>query len=121
VARRGWRARAGARFAAFAAGAVSALLPGLDDAGIRVETFTAQDMGRACGHLEKLVATRGITHDGAAQFEAALAGAVKRFVGDDLWTWSRRKSADISPIVSATGAAWLLETQPDYDLLGSVW
>jgi len=111
----------GARFAAFAAGAVSALLPGLEELGIRVELFTAQDMGRACGHLEKLVATRGITHDGRPEYEAALAGAVKRFVGDDLWTWSRRKSADISPIVSATGAAWLLETQPAYDLLGSVW
>lgn len=111
----------GARFAAFAAGAVSALLPGLAELGVEVELFTGQDMGRACAHFQKLVAGRGLTHDGNAAYEAALEGAVKRQVGDDLWTWSRRKSADISPIVSATGAAWLLETEPDYDVTQSVY
>ena len=111
----------GARFAVFGSGAVAALLPGLADLGIQVEQFNNQDMGRACGHLQKLVATRGLSHDGNPLFESALKGAVKRALGDDLWTWSRRRSADISPIVSATGAAWLLETQPSYNVLESVW
>jgi len=111
----------GARFAAFRAGAVSALLPGFVELGLEIELLTAQDMGRACAHLEKLVAGRGLTHDGNAAYETALEGAVKRPVGDDLWTWSRRRSADISPIVSATGAAWLLETEPDYDVTQSVY
>ena len=115
------RAHPGARFAAFGAGAVAALLPGLADLGVEVELFGNQDMGRACGHLQKLVTTHGLTHDGNPLFESALKGAVKRPLGDDLWTWSRRKSADISPIVSATGAAWLLETEPDYDVMMSVY
>ena len=110
----------GARFAVLGPGAVSALLPGLRDVGITPEQFTNQEMGRACGHLQRLVADEGMTHDGNPLFATALAGAVKRPVGDDLWTWSRRKSTDISPIVSATGAAWLLETQPDYDIADSI-
>lgn len=110
----------GARFAVFATGAVSTLLPALADAGVEPEQFTNQDMGRACAHLQQIVAGRGLTHDGDPAYVTALGGAVKRDIGDDLWTWSRRKSADISPIVSATGAAWLLETQPDYDVLESV-
>lgn len=111
----------GARFAAFGSGAVATLLPGLADLGVEVEQFANQDMGRACGHLQKLVAIRGLSHDGNPLYESALKGAVKRPLGDDLWTWSRRKSADISPIVSATGAAWLLETEPDYDVTLSVY
>lgn len=111
----------GARFAAFGSGAVSALLPGLAELGVEVEHLGNQDMGRACGHLQKLVMTRGLSHDGNPLYESALKSAVKRPLGDDLWTWSRRKSADISPIVSATGAAWLLETEPDYDVTLSVY
>jgi len=111
----------GARFAVFRAGAVSALLPGFAEIGVDVELFTAQDMGRACAHFQKVVLSRGVTHDGAEPYAAALAGAVRRDMGDDLWTWSRRRSSDISPIVSATGAAWLLETQPVCDVMECVW
>lgn len=110
----------GARFAVFGTGAVTTLLPALRDEGIEPEQFTNQDMGRACGHLQKLVADRAMSHDGDPAYAVALAGAVKRDIGDDLWTWSRRRSADISPLVSATGVAWLLETQPDYDLMESI-
>jgi len=111
----------GARFAALASGAVSALLPALRDVGVEPQEFTGPDMGRACGHLQKLIADRGMTHSGDPLFAEALAVAVKRDIGDDLWTWSRRKSGDISPLVAVTGAAWLLETQPSYDLMDSVW
>jgi hypothetical protein len=111
----------GARFGLFGSGAAQALAPGLRELGINLEEITGQDMGRACAHLQKLVADRALTHDGDQAYETALAGAVKRPVGDDLWTWSRRKSADISPIVSASGALWMLEMQPDYDVLKSVY
>jgi len=110
-----------ARFAVLGSGAVTALLPALKDAGLEPEQFTNQDMGRACGHLQKLVADRAVTHSGDPLFAEALAVAVKRDIGDDLWTWSRRKSGDISPLVAVTGAAWLLETRPSYDLMDSVW
>lgn len=110
----------GARFAVFAGDAVSALLPALRDAGIEPETFTNADKGRACAHLQRSVVDKAFTHSGDALWTSALKGAVKRDIGDDLWTWSRRKSTDITALVSATGAAWLLETQPDYDVLESV-
>jgi hypothetical protein len=90
---------------------VTALLPALKDAGIEPEQFTASDMGRACAHLQKLVGDKAVTHSGEPLFMQALTVAIKRDIGDDLWTWSRRKSGDISPLVAVTGAAWLLESQ----------
>jgi hypothetical protein len=103
----------GAKFAAFASTMTAAMLPRLTDAGLEVEQLTGPDMGRACGHLQALVAKAGITHDGDQAFAAALSAAVKRQATDDLWTWSRRRSGgDICPLVAATGAAWLLESQP---------
>jgi hypothetical protein len=110
-----------ARFAMLASGAASALKPDMETAGLDVDELSNQDMGRACAHLQKLVADGALAHSGDVQFARALDGAVKRDIGDDLWAWSRRKSADITAIVSATGAAWLLETQPSYDLLNSIW
>jgi hypothetical protein len=66
-------------------------------------------MGRACGYLQKLIADRQVTHASDELFTDALAGAVKRDVGDGLWTWSSRKSTtDISPLVAVTGALWAL-------------
>ncbi|GGV34139.1 hypothetical protein GCM10010182_67500 [Actinomadura cremea] len=115
------RRHPGARFGVFGSGAVATLLPGLTELGVEVEQFTRQDMGRACGHLQKLVATGGLSQDGNPLYTSALKGAAKRPLGDDLWTWSRRKSAEISPIVSATGAAWMLATEPAYDVSLSVY
>lgn len=100
-----------ATFAVLGTGAVTALLPALQERGIEPESFTNQDMGRACAHLQKLVVQRAVTHNGDPVFGQALRVAVGRDIGDDLWTWSRRKSGDISPLVAVTGAAWLLESQ----------
>jgi phage terminase large subunit-like protein len=111
----------GAPFAWFVSGAVTSLREAFKSAGIEPHEFTGPEMGRACGHLQKLVADRAVTHSGDLLFAQALAVAVRRDIGDDLWTWSRRKSGDISPLVSATGACWLLEVSPSYDLLNSVW
>lgn len=111
----------GAVFGVYASGTISALLPELESCGIRPQTFTNSDMGRACAHLQKLVANRAMAHSGDPLYVTALEGAVKRDIGDDLWAWSRRKSTDISPIVSATGALWLLERQPSYNVLRSVY
>lgn len=111
----------GARFAVFASGAVSALLPDLKERGIEPETFTNADMGAACAHIQKSVADSAFTHSGDPLYATALEVAVKRDIGDDMWAWSRRRSGDISPIVSGTGALWLFEIQPAYDVLDSVY
>jgi phage terminase large subunit-like protein len=102
----------GAPFAVLGTGAVTTLLPALAELGVEPESFGASDMGRACGHLQNLVAERTMTHSGDPLFAQALQVAVRRDIGDDLWTWSRRKSGDISPLVAGTGALWLLENDP---------
>jgi len=83
--------------------------------GIVVESpFTANDMARGCQHLQKQVNDQLVTHSGDPIVKAALQSAVKRDMGDPgLWSWGRKKSGgDISPLVSTTGALWLLESQP---------
>ena len=92
---------------------------GVDEAkgwpGIVVESpFTANDMARGCQHLQKQVNDQLVFHDGDPIVKAALQSAVKRDMGDPgLWSWGRKKSGgDISPLVSTTGALWLLESQP---------
>ncbi len=110
----------GARFVYDAAGGVPSLLPDLKDA--KPEALTAREMGQACGALEKAVQDGSFTHSPDDLFVTALAGAVRRNVGDGLWAWGRRKSTtDISPLVAATGALWALAVKPSYDPLESIW
>lgn len=105
-----------------AAGAVGSELPALDDQGIAPEPFTVQDMGRACAHLQQLVADRTVAHSGDAAFSVAVSGAVRRTVGEGLWVFSPRKSSvDVSPVTAAAGALWALERfDANYDVLDSV-
>jgi hypothetical protein len=107
-------------FAVQANGAVTALLPKLHEVDVRPKQLTQADMGRACAHLQALV-PEGLTHSDDEAVALALAGAVPRDIGDNLWTWGRRRSAaDISPIVAETGALFALELYgQDYDLSDS--
>jgi hypothetical protein len=104
-------------------GPASALAKDFKAANLVIDKpFTVTDMARGCAHLQKLVANHAMTHSGDEAVEAALADAVKRDVGDPgLWAWGRRKSTgDISPLVAVTGALWLLQLYPSYDLMESV-
>lgn len=85
--------------------------------------FNGTEMARGCGHLQGLVKDAKLTHSGDRMIESALRNSVKRDVGDPgLWAWGRKKSSgDISPLVAVTGALWLLNLQPSYDLLSSVY
>jgi len=112
----------GSVFGLFGHGAAAALLPKLDEAGVDVESFTATDMAEACAHLQKAVTDGEMTRSADPLFATALAGAVKRDIGDgDLWSWSRKRSADISPLVASTGVLWLYERSPAYDLSQSIY
>jgi hypothetical protein len=56
--------------------------------------------------------TKTLRHRGQTDLDAALAGAVTRDVGDGGKAWGRRKSsADISPLVAVTHAAWGLRAK----------
>jgi hypothetical protein len=111
----------GARFVTVATGAVAGLLPDLTKAGVEPIQLSATDLGRAYGHLQKRLADKRVTHSGGEGFELALAGAVKRDVGEGLWSLGWRKTtSDLTPIEAATIALWQLAGDPDYDVLTSV-
>jgi hypothetical protein len=101
-----------ATWAGFANHAVGTLIPELAAAGVELQRLTDADMGRACGHLQSLV-PNGMTHSDDPRLMVAIGGAVRREIGEGMWAWGRRKSGtDISPLVAATGALWLLAQEP---------
>lgn len=88
----------------------AALIPKLEDAGIRVETLGAKEYGQACGRFFDAVDNRDVRHLGQPELDNAIRGAVKRPLGD-AWAWSRKSSTvDISPLVACTLALWKVET-----------
>lgn len=101
-----------ARFAGFTNHAVGSLIPELTAAGLELHKLNDSDMGRACGHIQKLTPD-GMTHSDDPLLTVAIGGAVKREIGEGLWSWGRRKSVtDISPLVAVTGALWMLAQEP---------
>jgi hypothetical protein len=75
--------------------------------------------GRSWGLLVDGVQQRTFRHLGTPELVTALAGAVKRPLGES-WAWSRKNStADISPLVAVTLAygAWAArEPETPFDL-----
>lgn len=103
----------GARFGGFANHAVGALVPDLARIGVELDKMNDSDMGRACAHIQKLTPD-GLTHADDPLLTVAIGGAVKREIGEGLWSWGRRKSiTDISPLVAVTGALWMLAQEPE--------
>ena len=92
--RRTWRP---ARIVADPAGPAGSLL------SEHVEAVGAREHAQACGMFYDLVTGGRMRHRPEPLLDVALAGAVKRDVGDGLWMWSRKSSTvDISPLVAAT-------------------
>lgn len=84
----------------------ASLLPELEKAGIKVELISAKEHAQACGAFFDDVDQGTLRHLGTPELAAAIAGAVKRPLGD-AWAWSRRNSSiDISPLVAITLASW---------------
>jgi hypothetical protein len=76
----------------------------------RVEVMKPRAKGVAEAYqdfIQDATDTKSLRHRAQADLDAALAGAVDRDVGDGGKAWGRRKSsADISPLVAVTNAAW---------------
>lgn len=100
-----------------AAGPIAALLPRLEEVGLRVRDadhpdellveLSATDMVRACGGLWVDVKDRKLVQHGERAMRIAVRDAKRRTSGDS-WRWSRRGSvSDISPLVAATVARFL--------------
>jgi len=88
--------------------AAEALIPALREAGVTVELMKRSDYAKACVSLVTRLGTDEIVHIGQRNLTLAAGAGAKRNSDEGLWTWGRMKStADITPLVAATAAAWL--------------
>jgi hypothetical protein len=102
-------------------GPIGALTQEFENAGIELEPVDGKDAVRATGAFIRAVTEASFATRGELEFEAAVAGARLREVGDG-HKWSRKDSTvDITPLVAGTYAVWLAGAlgDPDYDLMDS--
>lgn len=84
------------------AGPAGVFVRELERAGVKVVDVAGRDMLQACGAFYDAVTERRVTIRTSGDLDAAVAGAVRRQVGD-AWAWARRSSAvDVCPLVAAT-------------------
>jgi hypothetical protein len=110
-----------AEFVMVQTGAMAALLPDLIKAEIEPIQLNTTDLGRAYGHMQRRLQDRQLTHSGAQAFEDALTGAVKRDVGEGLWSLGWRKAtSDLTPLEAGAIALWERagEEEPDPNIAG---
>lgn len=102
------------------------LIAPLTAAGVELVTPNAREVGQACGQFyDAVTEPADLVHIDQAPLNHALAGALKRTLGD-AWAWDRRNvGVDICPLVAVTLAAWGLATRahldPPYNVLESIW
>ena len=91
-------------------GPAGGLVSELERGGVKVHAVKSGDMAKACGGFYDAIADAKVEilrHDG---LDAAVAGAVKRPVGD-AWVWARKTaSADVCPLVAVTAAWWVSQS-----------
>lgn len=93
-------------FVTDASGPAASLLPELVARKIEVHLVNSKEHAQACGMIYDGVDQGTLRHLGTSELSAAIAGAVKRPLGD-AWGWSRINSTvDISPLVAVTLALW---------------
>ena len=102
-------------------GPAAALIPKLEDAGVKVRRVGLNDAAEACAGMFDLVQAENLVHERYPELDKAVAAAVKRPVGDR-WVWGRRQStSDISVLEAVTLAAWCTTAHRSYDLMRSFW
>lgn len=91
----------------------AAMIPQLEQAGVRLRVAKTPDVLDACAGIFSLVREKNLRHADYPELNTAVAGAVKRPVGDR-WAWGRKQStADVSPLEAATLAAWGAANKPE--------
>lgn len=91
-------------------GPTGSLIPDIEAAGVTVQRMTTSDVARAFGMFYDAVcgddAARILRHLGQPELTEAVAGGMRRSLGDGT-AWDRKKpTTDITPVVSATNALW---------------
>ena len=108
-----------------AGGGAGSLIPELKEAGFEPVTAssdppeggmallipTMREVAQACGAFyDAATDAKVLRHLGQPELAVALAGALKRPLGD-AWAWDRKGGVDISPLVAVTLAGWGLATR----------
>lgn len=84
----------------------AALVPALDELGVRYSLLSTRDVTSGCAFFYAAVVEGRVRHTAGAGLRAALEAARKRKVGESGWAWNRRDSTDISPLVAVTNAMY---------------
>lgn len=83
-------------------GPAAVLIPALEAAGVRLRVLGTQEVLDGCAGILDLVREKRLQHAAYPELDVAVAGAVKRMVGDR-WAWGRKVStADISTLEAGT-------------------
>ena len=91
-------------------GPASTFIPALEQARVKVHKATSHDVADAAGSFVDAVVARRIGHVGDIRFQEAITGLSRRQRGDR-WVFDRQRG-DITPIVAASLAVWLIDTHP---------
>lgn len=106
-------------------GPAASVVDELVAAGVEVTRPSVPDIAAGCGRFFDMVMdSRTLRHGGQPELTAAVAGAIRRDLGDG-WAWARKAaSVDISPLVAVTLAVWAQDRfarrQAPYDIARSV-
>lgn len=106
-----------------AGASAGSLIPALTAAGVRVEPVTGRDVVRACGNVYDLVVGGRLRHRDQQSLNSAAVGARRRKSGEAFAFTRADPSADISPLMAVTLAAWAVTSSAaaDYDVAASIY
>lgn len=108
-----------------AVGPAASLVDEIEALRVEVVRPNVREVVQACGRFYDAVMDSGtLRHNGHPDLDAAVAGAVKRDLGDG-WAWDRKSpEVDISPLVACTLASWaharFAKRDAPYNMLRSV-
>jgi phage terminase large subunit-like protein len=103
------------------AGPAGSLVPALELAGLEVTKLGSREITAACGAFYDDAINEKLRHLGDEVLSTAVAGGIKRPLGD-AWAWSRKKpTADICPLVAVTIARYAHSLDDNIDLSEFVW
>ena len=101
--------RNGAPVVIDAGGPAASLIMVLENRGIEVIAFTARDVANSAASFYDNVQSKRIAHLNDYRLNDAIKGATKRALGER-WGFNRKGNVDISPLVAASFAVWVVDS-----------
>lgn len=100
----------GAPVAVDAGGPAGSFIPELKTAGVKVVEVGGQNLTKACGYFYDAVLDKNVQVRASGPLDRAVASVQKRPSGE-AWVWTRKNTADITPIMAATICLWAAQSQ----------